>query len=275
MPPRTITQTTRGIAASDGDGVSLTRIIASPELDMVDPFLMLDAFGSDDPDDYIRGFPDHPHRGFETVTYLLSGLMRHKDNAGHEGVIAPGGVQWMSAGRGIIHSEIPEQKDGLLFGFQLWINLPASHKMTAPKYQEFPAEKIPVETLDGGTITVIAGTTEGGTTGPVINALTTPLYIDVALEAGRRFHQPVAESHSAIVYMISGQASVAGQSIPHGTLAVLENGDAVDLEVIEDARFLLITGRKLNEPVARHGPFVMNTHEEIRQAVTDYQTGKF
>lgn len=270
MTIRTLTHTTKGIDTSDGAGVNLTRIIASPDLPMVDPFLMLDAFGSDDPHDYILGFPPHPHRGFETVTYLLAGRMRHKDSAGHEGVIEPGGVQWMTAGRGVVHSEIPEQEDGLLAGFQLWINLPASHKMCAPKYQEFPAAEIPEATFDGGSMKVIAGTVDG-VTGPVVNAHTTPLYFDVSLKDGHTLTQRVAETHSAFIYVIEGD--VNGQDA--GTLAVFEDGDELHVQATADSRFLLVAGKRLGEPVARRGPFVMNTAEEIRQAFDDYQNGRF
>ena len=191
---RELAQLTSGIPASDGDGVRLTRIVGSPEINMVDPFLLFDVFESDSPDDYIGGFPDHPHRGFETVTYLLAGRMRHKDNTGREGVIKPGGVQWMTAGRGIVHSEMPEQENGLLQGFQLWVNLPATAKMTAPAYQEFPASVIPSEKLEaGGTIKVIAGRTDNGTEGPVKNVYTDPLYLDVQLEPGQTVQRPATE----------------------------------------------------------------------------------
>jgi redox-sensitive bicupin YhaK (pirin superfamily) len=274
---REIVQLTRGIAASDGDGVQLTRIIGSPPVEMIDPFLLLDAFGSDRPGDYIGGFPDHPHRGFETVTYLLAGRMRHKDNAGHEGVIQPGGVQWMTAGSGIVHSEMPEQEDGLLSGFQLWVNLPASEKMSKPAYQEFPASEIPVEAHDDGAqINVIAGQTDRGTKGPVRNPHTEPLYLDVHLKQSTRFQQTVPDTHGGFIYVIKGTIEVSGTQVPASSLAVLSDGDRVEITSPNGkSRFLLIAGRRLNEPVARGGPFVMNTREEVLQAFDDYRHGRF
>jgi len=269
---------TPGVPTSDGAGVRMTRIIGSPQLDMLDPLLLLDCFESDNPDDYIAGFPPHPHRGFETVTYLLAGRMRHKDNAGHEGVIEPGGVQWMTAGRGIVHSEMPEQEEGLLRGFQLWINLPAAEKMTVPTYQEFDATQIPVERHeDGTTIRVIAGTTAGGTAGPAERPSTSPVYLDVELAAGATFAQHVPESHAAVVFTVDGELAVgtAKDTLPRRNLGVLGDGDSVVVEATgAPARFLLIAARRLEEPVARHGPFVMNTREEIVQAFNDYQAGQ-
>ena len=277
--PRELVMLTPGIPASDGAGVRLTRIIGSPDLNMIDPFLLLDCFESDNPDDYIGGFPDHPHRGFETVTYLLAGRMRHKDNAGHEGVIEPGGVQWMTAGRGIVHSEMPEQENGLLKGFQLWVNLPAAEKMTEPAYQEFSAAEIPVETLgDGGTVTVIAGTTDGGTVGPARRPATDPLYFDVELPSGGTFEQRIPPSHHAAIYTIDGSVRIGAQrkSIAPKTLGVLSDGDYVQVAADDEgARFLLIAGRRLNEPVARGGPFVMNPKQEVLQAFSDYQNNRF
>ncbi len=275
---REVSQLTPGMAASDGAGVQLTRIVGSPMVDMVDPFLLLDAFGSDKPGDYIAGFPDHPHRGFETVTYILAGRMRHKDNAGHEGVIGPGDVQWMTAGRGIVHSEMPEQEDGLLMGFQLWVNLPAADKMTAPRYQEFPASQIAVEDLEGGRVKVIAGKTDAGTEGPVTDISTDPLYFDVNLISGARFSQSVPDQHGGFIYVFEGSVNVGADSteVPAGTLAVLGEGSRVDVAASETGgRFLLISGNRLNEPVARGGPFVMNTRAEVLQAFQDYQAGRF
>lgn len=265
-----------GTPTTDGAGVELTRVIGSPALNMLDPFLLLDRFASDEPQDYIAGFPPHPHRGFETVTYLLNGRMRHKDSAGHEGVIEPGGVQWMTAGRGVVHSEMPEQEDGLLAGFQLWLNLPAAHKMDAPAYQEFDATRIPVEERDGGvSVRVIAGTTDRGTTGPVEQPLTEPVYLDVSLPAGTHFTEHLPEAHNAFVFGIEGDSIVGGRSIGPEQLATLDHGDAVSLAAgPEGARFLLVAGRPLNEPVARGGPFVMNTRDEIQQAFSDYSSGR-
>ena len=284
---RTVMQQLPGMPTSDGAGVKLTRIIGTPHLDMLDPFLMLDCFESDDADDYVAGFPTHPHRGFETVTYLLNGRMRHKDNAGNEGVIEPGGVQWMTAGKGILHSEMPEQQEGLLKGFQLWVNLPAKAKMSEPGYQEFLPESTPLEQRDNGIeIRVIAGETNQGTVGPVINAHTYPTYMDVSLPANTTFDQTLVNEHSAFIYVIEGEVSVqnstgsaqgkANNTVKAKDLAVLSKGDIVTVSSnINGARFLLIAGKPLNEPVARMGPFVMNTQTEIRQAVEDFHSGKF
>ena len=279
MFSRNLTTTTAGIAASDGDGVRLTRIIGSPDLDMIDPFLMLDFFESDKPDDYIGGFPDHPHRGFETVTYLLAGRMRHWDNAGHEGVIEPGDVQWMSAGRGVIHSEMPEQEDGLLQGFQLWINLPAKDKMMAPAYQEFKAADIPVERTTPAIETkVIAGRTDFGTVGSIDNPHTRPLFFDVKLAAGAQFNQSIPPDYNGFIFCISGSINVGATAKPlmARTLGVIGDGDHVEIKAGEnDSRFLLLAAQKLEEPVARGGPFVMNTREEVMQAFDDYKHGRF
>jgi redox-sensitive bicupin YhaK (pirin superfamily) len=269
-----------GRATSDGAGVNLTRIMGTPELNMLDPFLLLDEFQSDKADDYIAGFPDHPHRGFETVTYMLAGKIRHKDNAGHEGVIEPGGIQWMTAGRGIIHSEMPEQEDGLLWGFQLWINLPATQKMTEPRYQEFSKDEIPRETRDGNIIVrVITGETSLGTKGPVKNIATNPVYLDVRLPAGTEFSEPVATSNNKFVYVYSGSLSLPDTDnritkLETGDLAVLGQGEKLCITVGTDgAKCLFLSALPLNEPVARGGPFVMNTRDEIEQAVRDYQEG--
>ena len=283
---RTIMQQLPGMPTSDGAGVKLTRIIGTPHLDMLDPFLMLDCFESDDADDYVAGFPTHPHRGFETVTYLLNGRMRHKDNAGNEGVIEPGGVQWMTAGKGILHSEMPEQQEGLLKGFQLWVNLPAKTKMSEPGYQEFLPESTPLEQRDNGIeIRVIAGETNQGTVGPVINAHTYPTYMDVSLPANTTFDQKLVNEHNAFIYVIEGEVSVQdstgsaqgkANTVKAKNLAVLSKGDNITVSSnINGARFLLIAGKPLNEPVARMGPFVMNTQTEIRQAVEDFHSGKF
>lgn len=270
-----------GMPTTDGAGVKLTRVIGQPALQELDPFLLLDAFRSDDPDDYIAGFPSHPHRGFETVTYLLEGRMRHKDNAGNEGVIEAGGIQWMTAGRGIIHSEMPEQEDGRLEGFQLWVNLPASHKMTEPTYQEHNASNIPVESRPGTKIRVIAGKTSLGTAGPISQPLTEPLYLDVSLDANTSFSEEIAEHHNAFVYVIEGSVTLESDqggrvSVVRDQLAILTQGASIELESTEQAaRFLLIGGKPLGEPIVRSGPFVMNTREELQQAYSDYQSGNF
>ena len=274
---RSIIQTTKGVPATDGAGVKLNRIIASPELDMVDPLLLLDRFESDKPQDYIAGFPIHPHRGFETVTYMLAGRMRHKDSVGNEGVIAPGGVQWMKAAKGILHSEMPEQEDGLLKGFQLWINLPAANKLDAPGYQEFAADDMPVEILSsGGTVRVITGTTDKGTIGPVKNPLTDPLYLDVNLGAVESFEQVIPETHNAVIYMIDGSAVIGDDVIETDTLGVFGPGSKASICAgPAGARFLLMAGKRLEEPVARGGPFVMNTKAEVLEAFADLRAGRF
>ena len=279
---RSVERIIKGMPATDGAGVELTRIIGQPALPMLDPFLLLDAFRSDRPEDYLAGFPPHPHRGFETVTYLLAGRMRHRDNAGHEGVIAPGGIQWMTAGRGIVHSEMPEQENGLLEGFQLWVNLPAAHKMDRPAYQEYPAEDIPLESRERGIdVRVIAGVTSQGTQGPVVQPLTEPLYLDVRVPAGGKFAERLPATHNAFVYVIQGPVTardVDGRVVQLGRddLGVLARGDLVQVEAGKhEARFLVVAGRPLNEPVARGGPFVMNTRAEIQQAFEDYGQGRF
>ena len=281
MNTRKVKQVVSGQATTDGAGVELVRVIGQPALMDLDPFLLLDAFRSDDPDDYIAGFPPHPHRGFETVTYLLNGRMRHQDNAGNEGVIEPGGIQWMTAGKGIVHSEMPEQQDGMLEGFQLWINLPGSHKMTAPAYQEHDAADIPTESRDGSVIKVISGQTSRGTSGPVSQPLTDPLYVDVSLQPDSAFVEEIAADHNAFIYVIDGEVvledtNLTQLSLGRDQLAVLDQGDSIALRSgNRKTRFLLVSGKPLNEPVARGGPFVMNTDAEIRQAFSDYQRGNF
>jgi len=281
MNTRKVQQVITGQATTDGAGVDLVRVIGQPALMDLDPFLLLDAFRSDDPNDYIAGFPPHPHRGFETVTYLLNGRMRHQDNTGNEGVIEPGGIQWMTAGSGIVHSEMPEQQDGLLEGFQLWINLPGANKMDRPAYQEHDATNIPTETREGATLKVISGVTSQGTTGPVSQPLTDPVYLDVTLQPDTGFNENLAADHNAFVYVINGQLVLEhtdGDQIDldRDQLAVLSKGDTVALRSGDQGgRFLLVAGKPLNEPVARGGPFVMNTAAEVRQAFSDYQRGNF
>ena len=279
---RRVSRVVRGMPATDGAGVELTRVIGQPALPMLDPFLLLDAFRSDRPGDYIAGFPLHPHRGFETVTYLLAGRMRHEDSTGHQGVIEPGGIQWMTAGRGIVHSEMPQQQAGLLEGFQLWVNLPAQHKMDAPAYQEHPVDAIPVEVRAGGIrVKVIAGVTQTGTRGPVVQPLTEPLYLDVELPPGQVFSERLPSAHNGFCYVIEGQVEAEDADggvvmMQRDDLAVLSHGNSVELRSGDlGARCLLIAGRPLNEPVARGGPFVMNTKAEIRQAYDDYAAGLF
>ncbi len=282
--PRAVVQVLRGLPASDGAGVKLTRVIGQPKLPDLDPFLLLDEFGTDKAEDYIAGFPEHPHRGFETVTYMLDGRMRHKDNHGHEGVLEPGAVQWMTAGRGIVHSEMPEQTEGRMRGFQLWMNLPARDKMSPPNYQEFSGEKLPVVERAGMNVKVIAGRL-GEVAGPVRQEATDPIYLDIRLDAGVDFAVPVPEGHSAFVYVYEGSVSVGvsreAATIEARELAVLGAGSEVRLQGRAPVggeptnRAILVAGRPLREPVARYGPFVMNTREELNQAFADYQAGKF
>ncbi|MCX4188258.1 pirin family protein [Methylophaga sp. OBS4] len=273
---REIRQIVNGTQVSDGAGVQLKRIIGSPDINMLDPFLLFDAFGSDQPQEYLAGFPPHPHRGFETVTYMLAGKMRHEDSVGNAGVIETGGVQWMTAGRGIIHSEMPEQEQGLLAGFQLWVNLPAAEKMTAPRYQERTAAEIPQEKHEDGTvIKVVAGQTARGTQGVIDNPYVNPLYLHVMVPADRLFAQDIEASHNVFVYLIKGQLSVGDKQRPlkAGQLAILEAGTTVKLLADQASEFLLVSGQPLNEPVARGGPFVMNTREQVEQAFVDYREG--
>lgn len=272
---RTVEQLVVGHATSDGAGVKLTRVLTQSLQHRLDPFLMLDAFGSDAPDDYIAGFPDHPHRGFETVTYMIAGRMRHRDNTGHEGLLESGGMQWMTAGRGVIHSEIPQQREGRMEGFQLWLNLPGKDKMCAPWYRDFAAADLPGFITDSGVgVTVIAGESHG-IIGAVTRQVTEPLYLDLSLPAGTRFAQRLAADHNAFVYVYRGEITIAGQSVPSQRMAILNNdSDGVLIEANNEAKVLLIAGRPLGEPIAQYGPFVMNTEQEIYQALKDYREGR-
>jgi redox-sensitive bicupin YhaK (pirin superfamily) len=282
---RTVRQLVRGMPTSDGAGVKLRRVIGQPQLPDLDPFLMLDEFGTDRAEDYIAGFPDHPHRGFETVTYMLDGRMRHRDNHGNEGVLVPGSVQWMTAGRGLVHSEMPEQQEGRMRGFQLWLNLPARDKMTAPKYQEFGPERIPVAVPGKGVaVKVIAGRV-ADIIGPIFQPATDPTYLDVALEPGATFVQTLPVDYAAFLYVFEGTLRVGSEpgASPVRTheLAVLGEGQEIRLTGVSagadsrSARAILVAGRPLREPVAKYGPFVMNTREELQQAFADFQSGKF
>ena len=275
-PIRAVKHRLRGQPASDGAGVKLTRVIGTRQFDGLDPFLMLDEFGSDRPGDYLAGFPEHPHRGFETVTYMLDGRMRHRDNAGNEGLLEPGSVQWMTAGRGILHSEMPEQVEGLMRGFQLWVNLPAREKMTAPRYQEFPATAIPTtELAPGATAKVIAGRV-GAVEGPVRAEATQAVYVDLILAAGASAVVPLPEGHNAFAYVYEGATRIGDTPIARGELAVLETAGEFHAVAGEaGARLILVAGRPLNEPVAKYGPFVMNTQAEIIEAIRDFQAGRF
>ena len=274
---REVVRKVRGQATSDGAGVSLTRVIGSEGLDSFDPFLLLDEFRSDDPNDYIAGFPDHPHRGFETVTYMLAGRMRHEDNKGNTGLLGPGSVQWMTAGRGLVHSEFPEQEEGLMWGFQLWVNLPAKDKLTEPRYQDIQGDKVPEIALGpGARVRIIAGNING-VAGPVNAVATAPVYLDLLLEANAAYTPLLPDAHNAFIYVYQGAAKVgAGAAqIERGELALLSHGATVPVTAgAEGARLILVAGQPLNEPVARYGPFVMNTAQEIHQAFADFRAGK-
>jgi redox-sensitive bicupin YhaK (pirin superfamily) len=262
----------------DGAGVKINRVLTQSLQRRLDPFLMLDAFGSDQAGDYIAGFPEHPHRGFETVSYMITGRMRHRDSAGHEGLITNGGVQWMTAGRGVVHSEMPEQNEGLMEGFQLWLNLPARDKMSAPWYRDIPSEEIPrLTTPEGASVQVIAGASHG-VQGAVQREGTQPLYLDIALPEGATFDQALPPGHNAFLYVFRGDVVVEGKSVPQQRMAILanpENADGVRIKAAVDSRLLLIAGRPLGEPIAQYGPFVMNTQAEIVQAVEDFRAGRF
>jgi len=273
---RAVTKVVRGQPTSDGAGVKLTRVIGGQTLPQLDPFLLLDEFGADDPSAYIAGFPNHPHRGFETVTYMLEGRMRHRDNKGNEGVLEPGSVQWMTAGRGIIHSEMPEQARGRMRGFQLWVNLPAAQKMCPPRYQELDADRFTTtEPAPGVRATIVAGTLDG-VSGPVTGIAVHPLYADLRFEPRAAHEIPIPPGHTAVTYLFDGSAAIADAVLPRGALAVL--GDGTRIRVVAGdagAALLLIAGRPIGEPIARYGPFVMNTREEIAQAFDDFQAGRF
>ena len=276
-PYRSVERLVRGIATADGAGVRLTRVLTQQLQRRLDPFLMLDAFRNENPDDYIGGFPDHPHRGFETVTYMIAGRMRHHDSAGNSGLLGPGGLQWMTAGSGLIHSELPEQEEGLMEGFQLWLNLPAKEKMAAPYYRDLPPGTVPEFTTEQGiTVRVIAGSSHG-VAGAEQRPVTEPLYLDLHLPAGTAFTQPIPPGHNAFTYTYRGCAAITGTPVPDRHMAILANdgAPAVRIEAAEDTRLLLIAGRPLNEPIAQYGPFVMNTQAELHQAMLDYQAGQF
>ncbi len=277
LRPRQVERLVVGVPTSDGAGVKLTRVLSQPLQRRLDPFLMLDAFGSDKADDYIAGFPDHPHRGFETVTYMIAGRMLHRDSAGHEGLLENGGVQWMTAGRGVIHSEIPQQEEGVMEGFQLWLNLPASDKMAVPWYRDFAATELPRFTTEAGVEAVVIAGASHGVTGAVTRETTAPLYLDLHLPAGASFSQPLPAGHNAFLYVYRGALKVGAETVPVRNMAILANdadSDGVTIEATADTRALLIAGRPLGEPIAQYGPFVMNTEQEIYQAVADYRAGR-
>lgn len=277
---RRVIKSARGMATSDGAGVKLTRVIGTPLVGSVGPFLMLDEFRSDEPQDYLAGFPDHPHRGFETFTYMLAGKFRHRDNKGHEGVVGPGGGQWMTAGRGIVHSEMPEQEEGLAWGFQLWINLPAAEKMKPADYRDLQPGDIPVATLPGGAVARVVAGRVGDVVGPIAERTTAPLFVEVQIPAGGEATLPVPRGHEAFVYPFEGSLGVGApgseRALVRGELAVLGDGEHVRLRSTgEAARALLVAGKPLNEPIVQYGPFVMNTEAQIRQAIRDFERGDF
>ena len=275
---RRIERMHQGEATRDGAGVRLTRLLTQGLQKRLDPFLMLDFFSSNDAADYIAGFPDHPHRGFETITYMLEGRMRHRDNAGHEGLLTTGGMQWMVAGSGVVHSEMPEQEAGRMAGFQLWLNLPARDKMTSPWYRDFAAADLPCAYApDGARAIVLAGAARG-VAGAVQRPVTEPLILNLQLPAGVSWSQPLAPGDHAFVVLYAGQASIAGEALTMEALAVLDDDPAADGVIVsahEEARVFLVAGHPLREPIVQYGPFVMNTREEIAAAVQDLREGRF
>lgn len=276
--PREVERLVAGQPTSDGAGVRLNRVLTQNLQRRLDPFLMLDHFGSENPDDYVAGFPDHPHRGFETITYMLQGRIRHRDSAGHEGLVADGGVQWMTAGRGVIHSELPEQREGRMAGFQLWLNLPAKDKMRAPWYLDVQGPDVPQFERDGVTVRVIAGASHG-VAGAVQREVTEPLYLDLHLPAGATFEQPLPAAHNAFVFVYEGALKYdSGCLQPSGRMAIFANApgsDGVRLTAGDQpTRAILVAGKPLGEPIAQYGPFVMNTEAELVQAVRDFQAGR-
>ncbi len=282
---RAVERLVTGQATSDGAGVKLTRVLTQDLQRRLDPFLMLDRFASDDPEDYGKGFPDHPHRGFETVTYMIAGRMRHKDSAGNEGLLSNGGVQWMTAGRGVIHSEMPEQEQGAMEGFQLWLNLPARDKMCPPWYRDIQSPDIPeFRNDDGVQVRVISGTASSDA-GPVAGAVQRPgtqaLYLDILLPPGTSFSQPLPAEHNAFVYVYRQSVRITDTEVPLNRMAILRNDGSTDGVTVSapasnggDARLLLLAGQPLREPIAQHGPFVMNTQDELSAAVQDFQAGR-
>jgi len=276
--PRGVERQVKGVPTSDGAGVKLTRVLTQDLQRRLDPYLMLDAFGTDRPEDYIGGFPDHPHRGFETITYMIAGRMRHRDSGGNEGLLQNGGVQWMTAGRGLVHSELPEQEEGAMEGFQLWLNLPASEKMCTPGYRDIQADEIPELQLDNGVVARIIAGASHGVQGAQQRETTEPLYLDLHFNGSATFSQSLAADLNAFIYVYRGSISVDDQAVPVQTMAILGNdpaSDGVRLHSQGSARALLIAGRPLNEPIAQYGPFVMNTRQQIEEAMQDYQAGRF
>ncbi len=273
---RSIERRVAGRATHDGAGVALTRLITSELQERLDPFLMLDRFRNENADDYLGGFPDHPHRGFETVTYMIAGRMRHRDSGGNSGLLLPGGMQWMVAASGLIHSEMPEQEAGLMEGFQFWINLPAQHKMDAPRYRDFAPQDIPELRLDNGVLVRIIAGSFGERRGAVSRPHTEPLLLDLHLPAGASIVLPLAAQANAFVVPYRGAVLVAGEALAAETLAILSrDGAGVTLAAPQGAQVILAAARPLGEPIAQYGPFVMNTGEEIQATLRDYREGRF
>ena len=275
---RAIKRRVPGVDSMDGAGVRIRRSVGKSQFARIDPFLMLDCFSSDDPDDYIAGFPAHPHRGFETVTYMLDGLMKHRDHMGNEGILRPGSVQWMTAGRGVIHEEMPQQENGLMRGFQLWVNLPASEKMKPAAYQNIEPEEITEISLEQGLIRLVAGSLDIGGShyeGPVSGISRQPIFMEVRLNSGEAIELPVANALSGFVYLFEGTAELGEETLAIHEAAELSEGDTIRVSAGEaGARFMLIAGQAINEPIAQYGPFVMNTMDEIEQAISDYRANK-
>jgi len=274
MPARQIAKIIAATAVTEGAGVTVHRTIGTPALRHLDPFLMLDHFSSDDPDDYIAGFPDHPHRGFITLTYMLNGHMLHRDSMGNQGDLVAGAAQWMKAASGVIHSEMPQQTAGLMRGFQLWINLPATEKMSEPAYQEISPAAIPVYSTENEQVRVLCGEYQD-VRGPLEDPFTQVQYLDVSLTPGSTFHHPIPSNMQAFLYVFEGDATLANTALPQHTFAVLSEGDSLELVAGDNGtRFILVAGRPLSEPIVQYGPFVMNTNEEVHQAMADYRDGR-
>jgi len=273
---RRVVRTFAGMPTQDGAGVKLTRLVGAPQLPDLDPILMLDTFRSDNPNDYVAGFPEHPHRGFETVSYMIKGSIQHLDNHGGKGIVTDGGVQWMTAGSGVAHSEMPTQTNGQLFGFQLWLNLPAKEKMRKPWYADIPSSEIPVVELGHGNSAKLIAGSWNGVSGAGPQRDIEPFFADVTVAANGSVDVPLPSTHNAFIYVFEGEAKVGGESVSKGHLAVLSLGEETKITAANDgARFLVIAGKPLREPIAKYGPFVMNTQDEIRQAIDDYQSGRF
>ncbi len=274
--PRTIERIVTGVPTSDGAGVKLTRVLTQNLQQRLDPFLMLDNFRSDDPNDYLAGFPDHPHRGFETVTYMIAGRMRHRDSAGNEGLLKNGGVQWMTAGRGVIHSEMPEQENGVMEGFQLWLNLPARRKMIPAWYRDIPSSEIPEYTTDDGVMVRVIAGSSNGVAGAMTREQTEPIYLDIDFPADSLFSTALPAAHNAFVYVYRGELAIGGTQLAENRMAILSNmpyADGVVLISSGPARAILVAGNPLGEPIVQHGPFVMNTRDEIFKAIKDFNEG--